>query len=203
MITFTRTTVRGMANTKNQNHSQHTRWLINTYKVKSSYEEPNLRLKRVAPSDLWIPKQQVSNLTKRISKFGCLKTVLHFLLKRNRNRLHSIFAYSENEKTLYQKTELELVRFSFRPDSADWAELRLAARYYGVSICNFFVMLLVFDENESVGKIEASWKDFSNQKVEDSEIFFIQQIFSKRKSIFFSISIDFNNSRESPERSTV
>ncbi len=61
-------------------------------------------------------------------------------------------------------------------------------------------MLLVFDENESKGG--ASWKDFSNQKIGNSEILFIQRIFSKRKSIFFSILIDFNNSRESPERSS-
>ncbi|EMJ81076.1 PF07600 family protein [Leptospira borgpetersenii serovar Hardjo-bovis str. Sponselee] len=107
-----------------------------------------------------------------------MKTVLHFLLKRNRNRLHSIFAYSENEKTLYQKTELELVRFSFRPDSADWAELRLAARYYGVSICNFFVMLLVFDENESVGKILAT-KKLRIRK------FFLFNKFSQRGNLSF------------------
>lgn len=184
MITFTRTTVRGMANTKNQNHSQHTRWLTNTYKVKSSSEEPNLRLKRVAPSDLWIPKQQVSNLTKRISKFGCLKTALHFLLKRNRNRLHSIFAYSENEKTLYQKTELELVRFSFRPDSADWAELRLAARYYGVSICNFSLCSLYLTKMKVWERLKLPGKILATKKLRIQK-FFLFNKFSQRGNLSF------------------
>ncbi|EKO07910.1 PF07600 domain protein [Leptospira interrogans str. C10069] len=66
---------------------------------------------------------------------------------------------SLKRKTLYQETELELVRFSFRPNAADWAELRLVARYYGVSICNFFVMLLTFDENINKGSAKSFWKD--------------------------------------------
>nr|WP_235596801.1 DUF1564 family protein [Leptospira alstonii] len=162
----------------------------------------NSRFKRITPSDLWIPRQQVSNLTKRIAKFGCLKSTLHFLLKKNRNRLHSLFAHSKNEKTLYQKTELELVRFSFRPDSADWAELRIAARYYGVSICNFFVMLLLFDENESNEERRTSWENFNDREFRNSEILLTQLISSKRNTIFFSILIDSSVSQAFPKMSS-
>ncbi|EMM81947.1 hypothetical protein LEP1GSC037_5247 [Leptospira interrogans str. 2006001854] len=38
------------------------------------------------------------------------------------------------------------------------------ARYYGVSICNFFVMLLTFDENINKGSAKSFWKDSKNQK---------------------------------------
>ncbi|EKQ36823.1 hypothetical protein LEP1GSC025_4823 [Leptospira interrogans str. 2002000621] len=37
------------------------------------------------------------------------------------------------------------------------------ARYYGVSICNFFVMLLTFDENINKGSAKSFWKDSKNQ----------------------------------------
>ncbi|EMM95297.1 hypothetical protein LEP1GSC158_0667, partial [Leptospira interrogans serovar Zanoni str. LT2156] len=48
------------------------------------------------------------------------------------------------------------------------------ARYYGVSICNFFVMLLTFDENINKGFAKSFWKDSKNQKFQNSEILLIQ-----------------------------
>ncbi|EMJ95258.1 DUF1564 family protein [Leptospira alstonii] len=191
-----------MEDAKNQNQSQHVRRLMKAPGAKQPRKGLNSRFKRITPSDLWIPRQQVSNLTKRIAKFGCLKSTLHFLLKKNRNRLHSLFAHSKNEKTLYQKTELELVRFSFRPDSADWAELRIAARYYGVSICNFFVMLLLFDENESNEERRISWENFNDREFRNSEILLTQLISSKRNTIFFSILIDSSVSQAFPKMSS-
>ncbi|WP_017215698.1 DUF1564 family protein [Leptospira noguchii] len=179
---------------KDQTSSQHIRNLSNEQKNSKliADKKSNSKNKRDSPSDLWIPKTKIPHLTKRISQFKSLKYTLNFLLKKNRNRLHSLFAHSQKEKTLYQETELELVRFSFRPNSADWAELRLAARYYGVSICNFFVMLLTFDENENKGSAKSFWMDSKNRKSQNSEILLIQLITSKRNAIFFSIITGLN-----------
>ncbi|EPG51797.1 DUF1564 family protein [Leptospira kirschneri] len=175
---------------KDQTSSRHIRNLSNEQKNSKLITDKKSILKRNSPSDLWIPRVKIPHLTKRISQFKSLKCMLHFLLKKNRHRLHSPFAHSQKEKTLYQETELELVRFSFRPNAADWAELRLAARYYGVSICNFFVMLLTFDENK--GSSKSFWNDFKNRKFQNSEILLIQLISSKRNTLFFSIVTGFN-----------
>ncbi|EKR52533.1 DUF1564 family protein [Leptospira interrogans] len=179
---------------KDQTSSQHIRNLRNEQK-KSKFitdKKSISKRKRDSPSDLWIPRVKIPHLTRRISQFKSLKCTLHFLLKKNRNRLHSLFAQPEKEKTLYQETELELVRFSFRPNAADWVELRLVARYYGVSICNFFVMLLTFDENINKGSAKSFWKDSKNQKFQNSEILLIQLISSKRNTLFFSIITGLN-----------
>ncbi|OQM30557.1 hypothetical protein DV38_09675, partial [Leptospira interrogans] len=69
---------------------------------------------------------------------------------------------------------------------------RLVARYYGVSICNFFVMLLTFDENINKGSTKSFWKDSKNQKFQNSEILLIQLISSKRNTLFFSIITGLN-----------
>lgn len=168
-----------MDRVRNLYSSQHTRRLIKSTLRKSFSFSPrgaHSRSKRSAPSDLLVPKHQIQAIKRRIVKFGSLKKALHYLLNENRNRLHSLFRHSECEKTIYQSANLELIRFSFRPYSADWAELRLAARYYGASICNFFVMLLTLDENEKKGSVAKFQNVLRNKEIRKSEILLAQQI---------------------------
>nr|PJZ92091.1 hypothetical protein CH379_15045 [Leptospira ellisii] len=136
-----------------------------------------------SPSDFWIPNELAPLLRSRISKYGSLKKVLRMLLEGKRNRLHSLFRFSKCEKTLYQSKDLELIRFSFRPNAADWAEMRLAARYYGVSICYFFVMLLSLQEERS-GSGDTRKGIYKKEKL---GIILIQEIIPERNRIAFSI----------------
>ncbi|EKR08509.1 hypothetical protein LEP1GSC122_1278 [Leptospira kirschneri serovar Valbuzzi str. 200702274] len=96
---------------KDQTSSRHIRNLSNEQKNSKLITDKKSISKRNSPSDLWIPRVKIPHLTKRISQFKSLKCMLHFLLKKNRHRLHSLFAHSQKRKTLYQETELELDRF--------------------------------------------------------------------------------------------
>ncbi|MGJ4754651.1 DUF1564 family protein [Leptospira kmetyi] len=184
-----------MENVRNFYSSQHTRRLakgeaINSFSFTKS--KPVSRSKRLAPSDLWIPKHQIQSVKRRIVKFGSLKRALHFLLKENRDRMHSLLKHSQSEKTTYQSPNLELIRFSFRPDSADWAELRISARYYGVSICNFIVLLLTLDENEKKSPIARFQNGQRGRENRKFETLLVQQISSSRDSISFLLILGKN-----------
>ncbi|MBW0435755.1 DUF1564 family protein [Leptospira yasudae] len=144
--------------------------------------------KRESSSDLWIPKRTISNLKQKIAKHGSLKRVLSFLLNNNRNRLASFLVPSRKEKTSYQKANLDLVRFSLRPDASDWAELRLLARYYGISICQFFVILLDLDKTDSISAFANLGDNIRSKGLEKSAISLFQCLLPKRKLIFFSIA---------------
>ncbi|TGM01043.1 DUF1564 family protein [Leptospira barantonii] len=177
-----------MENVRNLYSSQHTRCLAKSEARNSlsfSKSKSGPQSKRLAPSDLWVPKNRIQSVERRIAKFGSLKKALHFLLKENRNRIHSLFKYSQGEKTIYQGTNLELIRFSFRPDSADWAELRITARYYGVSICNFFVLLLTLDEQKKRNPISGFQSTLRNKESRAFEILLVQQISSSRDLLSF------------------
>ncbi|PJZ55523.1 DUF1564 family protein [Leptospira barantonii] len=177
-----------MENVRNLYSSQHTRRLAKSEARNSlsfSKSKPGPQWKRLAPSDLWVPKNRIQSVERRIAKFGSLKKALHFLLKENRNRMHSLFKHSQGEKTIYQSTNLELIRFSFRPDSADWAELRITARYYGVSICNFFVLLLTLDEKKKKNPISGFQSALRNRESRAFEILLVQQISSSRDLLSF------------------
>ncbi|MBM9576499.1 DUF1564 family protein [Leptospira sp. 201903070] len=145
--------------------------------------------KRASSSDLWIPKRHALALKRRIARFGSLKNFLSLLLARNRSKFPSMFAFSKSEKTIYQNTNLDLVRFSFRPNSSDWAELRIVARYYGLSICHFFVMLIQIEEAEAseIPQFEFGKSNDLRTKGKRAGISLSQRILPGRKLISFSI----------------
>ncbi|TGK33688.1 DUF1564 family protein [Leptospira gomenensis] len=180
-----------MSNSRNQKVSKHLRWFpketIYESNVDHNFKTSRFKQRRIhsSPSDFWIPVELAPLLQSKISKYGSLKKVLHVLLEEKRNRLHSLFRLSKYEKTLYQSKGLDLMRFSFRPDSADWAELRLAARYYGVSICRFFVMLLSL-----LNEKKEEHKDQFSYKREKFGIVLVQKIFQDRNRISFSIFLN-------------
>lgn len=178
-----------MGKIKHSNVLNHLRSLSGNRK-KSRFSQ-NSKTKRISASDLWIPKRNVPTLQRRISEFGSLKNFLHFLLTKNRFKFFSSLIPSKNEKTIYQDVNLELVRFSFRPDSSDWAELRVAARYYGLSICNFFVILFQMGENEYNSRKFFASKPEKNinfgEKGKRGGVSLVQKILPGGKLISFSL----------------
>ncbi|MBM9500483.1 DUF1564 family protein [Leptospira sp. 201903071] len=177
--------------------SQHVRSLSKKGSFESKAES---KIKRASSSDLWIPKRFVPTLNRRIAKFGSLKNFLSIILSKNRSKFHSMFAFSKSEKTIYQSTNLNLIRFSFRPDSSDWAELRVVARYYGLSICNLFIMLLQIDEGQSLDDRSRSIFEENKDlriKGKGGGISLIQSILPGRKFISFSFFSEGNVRRNS------
>ncbi|RHX77401.1 DUF1564 family protein [Leptospira yasudae] len=144
--------------------------------------------KRESSSDLWIPKRKIANLKQKIVKYGSLKRALTFLLNNNRNRLASFLEPSRTEKTCYQKANLDLVRFSLRPEASDWAELRLLARYYGISICHFFVILLDMDKTAPEYLYTTLGAKIGNKRLEKSGISLLQRLLPNRKLVLFSVA---------------
>ncbi|TGM61904.1 DUF1564 family protein [Leptospira adleri] len=178
-----------MGKIKHSNVLNHLRSLSENRKKYRISEDS--KAKRISASDLWIPKRNVPALQRRISEFGSLKNFLHFLLTKNRLNFFLLLIPSKNEKTIYQDVNLELVRFPFRPDSSDWAELRVVARYYGLSICNFFVILLQMEENENKSRKRFVFKSEKNanfgKKEKQSGISLVQKILPGRRFISFSL----------------
>ncbi|MCG6168655.1 DUF1564 domain-containing protein [Leptospira sp. FAT2] len=178
-----------MKDLSTQKTLSHIRRLTNESKINRNSNKATKLIftKRGSSSDLWIPKLKISNLKQKIAKYGSLKSVLTFLLNNNRNRLASFLEPSRQEKTCYQKANLDLVRFSLRPEASDWAELRLLARYYGISICHFFVILLDLDQTESVSEFANLANNIRSKGLEKSAISLFQCLLPKRKLILFSI----------------
>lgn len=184
-----------MGYSKNQKSSYHTRSLNGNRRTqfalhsKQKLNHSSKHKRRESPSDLWVPKNLASDLERQIFEVGSLKKILHRLLMRNRYRIHTLFANSNREKTMYQESDLELVRFSFRPDSADWAELRVVARYYGVSICRLFVMLLFLEKGENMS-VNSFVIGKMKQRFQNIELAMVQKILPGRTVMSFSISLE-------------
>ncbi|MCE9501193.1 MAG: DUF1564 domain-containing protein, partial [Leptospira sp.] len=62
---------------------------------------------------------------------------------------------SLKDKTQYQDQDTGLQKVNFRPDPADWSELRVIANSYGISMCKLFSRLLLLD-HAGVEPTEAS-----------------------------------------------
>jgi Protein of unknown function (DUF1564). len=107
---------------------------------------------RSTVSTLLIPKHLVDKLdlvlpivldTTTTKKSYNWKAGLKKLLDKYRGFLASGFLpFAEKPKLTYQKEGLELQRFSFRPDEADWFELGILAYGCGVSRCWPFSFLV-------------------------------------------------------------
>ncbi|XDD51314.1 DUF1564 family protein [Leptospira sp. WS92.C1] len=157
---------------------------------KQKLSEPHFK-RRESPSDLWIPREFVADLRKRISKVGTLKKVMHSLLIKNRYRIHTLFDNSRQEKTIYQDLNLKLVRFSFRPAAADWAEFRILARYYGVSICCLFVMILSLEQREGLlAKNNHSVLNQAKNGFQNIRITLVQKVFREKGIMSFAIFLE-------------
>ncbi|TGK19111.1 DUF1564 family protein [Leptospira stimsonii] len=185
-----------MGKIKKSNFLSHIRPLSNNRGSKGIGK--NSKSKRVSTSDLLIPKRHLKSLQRKILKFGSLKKFLHFLLLTNRSKFRSLCIIPKNEKTLYQSINQDLVRFSFRPDSADWAELRVLARYYGLSICNLFVILLEIGEEGSSSSGSPPFLSYKAKSLEGkgNEMALIQRILPGRRYISFSLFLRGSLSRK-------
>jgi hypothetical protein len=93
-------------------------------------------------STLLIPKKLFRKMK---SKLGTQKfpNIFRLLLNRYRGSLtKGNLSLSSRTKTKFQDSGLDLVKFKFRPDDADWVELGILASSAGVSRCLLFVFIL-------------------------------------------------------------
>ena len=112
-------------------------------------------------SSLLIPDELASQLTRILpllfDKHGVVRADLRLGLQRLLRKYRGFFAgghlpFQSKPKLLYQDEGLNLRRFSFRPNPADWFELGILAYGLGVSRCWLFSYLLKL-ELGSIGEM--------------------------------------------------
>ncbi|TGK29489.1 DUF1564 family protein [Leptospira gomenensis] len=122
-------------------------------------------------SDLLVPFHLKIFIEQKIRKHRNLKNYFHFLINRfHKKHLLTVFPDSAFRKTLYQSKNQNLVRYSFRPNHEDWYKAKIAAFYFGISVCRLFARLVDMDKEESREEIHYSEinkryrRDFSYSK---------------------------------------
>ena len=131
--------------------------------------------------DLVIPSVENSNTKKKLYKF---KDGLKKLLDKYRGLLaRGYLPFQEKPKLTYQEEGLDLQKFSFRPDDADWYELGILAYGCGVSRCWLFSFLVELDLSLMADFIDIGKAIFGVTSADVSRPRLIQQIFGKRRFI--------------------
>jgi hypothetical protein len=144
-------------------------------------------------STLLIPKHLVEKLdlvlpvvldTATMKKSYNWKAGLKRLLEKYRGFLASGFLpFAEKPKLTYQEEGLELQRFSFRPDEADWFELGILAYGCGVSRCWLFSFLVTLELSLLGDFVELVKARFGDTTLYHCRPRLIHQIFGKRRYI--------------------
>ena len=144
-------------------------------------------------STLLIPKNLIEKLdlvlpvaldTATMKKSYNLKVGLKRLLDKYRGFLASGFLpFQEKPKLTYQEEGLELQRFSFRPDDADWFELGILAYGCGVSRCWLFSFLVSLELSLLRDFVEVLKASFGDTTLYHCRPRLIHQIFGKRHYI--------------------
>ncbi len=139
--------------------------------------------KNTAPSDLLIPAHLNQFIQIQIKKHKNLKNYFHYLiLKFQKRNLFYKFTDTAFRKTLYQSKNLQLIRYSFRPDHQDWYEAKFAGFYFGISVCKFFSRLIDLDRKE-----DSQFKNLADELIklgkQKTPFHFYFTIFSDQKSI--------------------
>jgi len=148
---------------------------------------------RSTVSTLLIPKHLVEKLnlvipyvesSKTKKKSYKLKEGLKKLLEKYRGLLaRGYLPFQEKPKLTYQEDGLELQKFCFRPDDADWHELGILAYGCGVSRCWLFSFLVELDLSLLGEFIDRTKEIFGVTSADVSRPRLIQQIFGKRRYI--------------------
>jgi len=131
--------------------------------------------------DLVIPYVENSKTKKKSYNF---KDGLKKLLDKYRGMLgRGYLPFQEKPKLTYQEEGLELQKFCFRPDDADWFELGILAYGCGVSRCWLFSFLVELDLSLLADFIDIQKEVFGVTSADISRPRLIQQIFGKRRYI--------------------
>jgi len=149
---------------------------------------------RPTVSTLLVPKDLVPVLDKLCfvdyhpktnKKIYNLRGALNFLLNKYRAFLAiGYLPFAEKPKLTYQDPDLDLQRFSFRSNDADWFELGILAYGCGVSRCWLFAFLLSLEMNVAIQEcLRIRSKVFGVTTPDISRPRLIQQVFGKRRYI--------------------
>jgi len=131
--------------------------------------------------DLVIPFLENSKTKKKSYKF---KEGLKKLLDKYRGMLaRGYLPFQEKPKLTYQENGLELQKFCFRPDDADWYELGILAYGCGVSRCWLFSFLVELELSLIGEFLDCAKEIFGVTSADVSRPQLIQQIFGKRRFI--------------------
>ncbi|TGK32717.1 DUF1564 family protein [Leptospira gomenensis] len=148
--------------------------------------ERQFRKKRFT-ADLYIPKELYSYAIVKIKKNKNLTTYLSLLLKNYKTTTLRTQKPHKSDRTLYQKGSQSLIRFSFRPENLDWAELRAIARYLGISMCKTFILLMETEKQEGTKKRNPLGKQYRNRI---RIVSLVQKFFVKGNRIDFELISD-------------
>ena len=148
---------------------------------------------RSTVSTLLIPKHLVEKLelvipfvenSKTKKKSFKLKEGLKKLLDKYRGLLaRGHLPFQNKPKLRYQEEGLELQKFCFRPEDADWYELGILAYGCGVSRCWLFSFLVELDLSLLADFVDIGKAIFGVTSADLSRPRLIQQIFGKRRYI--------------------
>jgi len=151
------------------------------------------KLERSTVSTLLIPKHLVEKLDlvipivenpKTKKKSYKLKDGLKKLLDKYRGMLaRGYLPFQEKPKLTYQEEGLDLQKFCFRPEDADWYELGILAYGCGVSRCWLFSFLVELELSLMGEFIDRAKATFGVTSADISRPRLIQQIFGKRRFI--------------------
>ena len=131
--------------------------------------------------DLVVPYVENSKTKKKSYKF---KEGLKKLLDRYRGLFaRGYLPFQNKPKLTYQEEGLELQKFSFRPDDADWYELGILAYGCGVSRCWLFSFLVELELSLMGEFLDCAKEIFGVTSADVSRPRLIQQIFGKRRYI--------------------
>ena len=131
--------------------------------------------------DLVLPYVENSKTKKKSYNF---KEGLKKLLDKYRGLLaRGYLPFQGKPKLTYQEEGLELQKFCFRPDDADWFELGILAYGCGVSRCWLFSFLVALELSLLADFIDMGKAIFGVTSADLSRPRLIQQIFGKRRFI--------------------
>jgi hypothetical protein len=110
---------------------------------KENYKASDIR------SSLLIPEQYLTLFRSKVREHGGVRAYIVYLLSKYRIHIANgmVPAYS-NLTTKYQEKGQGLVKIGFRPNPADWAELKLYRVSFGMSISAFLIYLVIADSTD-------------------------------------------------------
>ncbi len=115
---------------------------------KQSFPKENYKASDIR-SSLLIPEQHLALFRSKVREHQGVRAYIVYLLSKYRIHISNgmVPAYS-NLTTKYQEKGQSLVKIGFRPNPADWAELKLYRVSFGMSISAFLIYLLIADSTD-------------------------------------------------------
>ena len=117
---------------------------------------------------LLIPEFALSLFANLLRKHGNTKSILIYLLNKYHKTGSQFYRNNSVSSTiLYQEKGLNLHRIDFRPWEESWMNLKILALSNNMSLCRFFVMLILLeaagalDVEESFGRVPPKFPQLS------------------------------------------